>query len=406
MEIRVLRYFLAVAREGNITAAANYLHLTQPTLSRQIKDLEEELGVQLLVRKSHNVSLTPDGMRLRKRAEEIVSMVDKTTAEFTSAENTVSGDIYIGGGETRAMHEIAEIIKEVRESYPDIHFHLYSGNAADVTERLDKGLLDFGVLIQPADLSKYNYINLYERDIWGVIMRKDSPLARQEHIKKEDLLDLPLICSRQAISPHQTGNAFSDWFGEDFGKLNIVTTFNLVYNAAIMVDAGIGYAITLDNLADTSEDSNLCFRPLNPKLESGLNIIWKKYQVFSPAAELFLEKITGRFSDLNSEEYKRFILSISWFHSEPGTRRMPSFPDTPKRRALLAVQSQNIQRTRSETDTTRSGFSGMHTIHRRQPHRQGYEGASAFWGKLLLPPPFLPCQGSYSSACRGAEPSA
>ena len=295
MEIRVLRYFLAVAREGNITAA-NFLHLTQPTLSRQIKDLEEELGVQLLVRKSHNVSLTPDGMRLRKRAEEIVSMVDKTEAEFTSAENTVSGDIYIGGGETRAMHEIAEIIKELRESYPDIHFHLYSGNA-DVTERLDKGLLDFGVLIQPADISKYNYFNLYEKDIWGVIMRKDSPLARKEHIKKEDLLDLPLICSRQAISPHQTGNAFSDWFGEDFEKLDIVTTFNLVYNAAILVDAGIGYAITLDNLSDTSEDSNLCFRPLEPRLESGLNIKWKKYQVFSPAAELFLNKITERFSD-------------------------------------------------------------------------------------------------------------
>lgn len=297
MEIRVLRYFLAVAREENITAAANFLHLTQPTLSRQIKDLEKELGVQLLVRKSHNVSLTPDGMRLRKRTEEIVSMVDKTTAEFTSAENTVSGDIYIGGGETKAMHEIAELIKELRESYPDIHFHLYSGNAADVTERLDKGLLDFGVLIQPADISKYNYMNLYEKDIWGVIMRKDSPLAGKEHIKKEDLLDLPLICSRQAISLHQTGNAFSDWFGEDFEKLNIVTTFNLVYNAAIMVDAGIGYAITLDNLTDTSDNSNLCFRPLEPKLESGLNIIWKKYQVFSPAAELFLGKMNERFSN-------------------------------------------------------------------------------------------------------------
>lgn len=221
MEIRVLRYFLAVAREGNITAAANFLHLTQPILSRQIKDLEEELGVQLLIRKSHNVSLTDDGMRLRKRAEEIVSMVDKTSAEFISAKNTVTGDIYIGGGETRAMHEIAEVIKELRDFYPGIHFHLYSGNAADVTERLDKGLLDFGVLIQPADISKYNYINLYEKDIWGVIMRKDSPLAQKEYIKKEDLLNLPLICSRQAISFHQTGNKFSDWFGEDFEKLNM-----------------------------------------------------------------------------------------------------------------------------------------------------------------------------------------
>lgn len=184
MEIRVLRYFLAVAREGNITAAANFLHLTQPTLSRQIKDLETELGTQLLVRKSHNVTLTPEGMRFRKRAEEIISMVDKTEAEFTSAENTISGDIYIGGGETRAMLEVAEIIRELRDSYPDIHFHLYSGNASDVTERLDKGLLDFGILIQPADISRYNYINPREKDVWGVIMPKSSPLARKERIKR------------------------------------------------------------------------------------------------------------------------------------------------------------------------------------------------------------------------------
>lgn len=300
MEIRVLRYFLAVAREGNITAAANFLHLTQPTLSRQIKDLEEELGQKLLIRKSHRVSLTSEGMLLRKRAEEIISMVDKTEAEFSSMENTVSGDIYIGGGETQVMREIAVIIKELREFYPDIRFHLYSGNAADVTERLDKGLLDFGVLIQPADISKYNYINLSGKDSWGVIMRKDSPLARKEYIEKNDLLDLPLICSRQAISPHQSGNEFADWFGEDFQKLNIVSTFNLVYNAAILVEAGVGYAITLDNLANTSADSSLCFRPLSPNLESGLNIIWKKYQVFSAAARLFLKEITERFSQTES----------------------------------------------------------------------------------------------------------
>ena len=294
MEFRVLRYFLAVAREGNITAAANFLHLTQPTLSRQIKDLETELGTQLLVRKSHNVTLTPEGMRFRKRAEEIISMVDKTEAEFTSAENTISGDIYIGGGETRAMLEVAEIIRELRDSYPDIHFHLYSGNASDVTERLDKGLLDFGILIQPADISRYNYINLREKDVWGVIMPKSSPLQKGTY-KKEDLLIFPDLFQAGNLT-HQTGNEFSDWFGTDFEKLNIVTTFNLVYNAALMVDAGIGYAITLDHLTDTSEDSRLCFRPLEPKLESGLNIIWKKYQVFSPAAELFLNRISEHFS--------------------------------------------------------------------------------------------------------------
>lgn len=295
MELRVLRYFLAVAREGNITGAANFLHLTQPTLSRQIKDLEEELGCQLLVRKSHRVVLTPEGMRLRKRAEEIISMVDKTEAEFLARENAVSGDIYIGGGETQAIRQIAEIIRELQEEYPDIHYHLYSGNAEDVTERLDKGLLDFGILIQPADISKYDYINLPSKDRWGVIMRKDSPMADKESIRKEDLLDVPLICSRQVMTQCRTENEFADWFGDDFDRLHVVTTFNLVYNAAIMVEAGVGYAVTLDKLAHTSEDSPLCFRPLMPPLESGMNIIWKKYQVFSPAAELFLERMNEAF---------------------------------------------------------------------------------------------------------------
>lgn len=295
MELRVLRYFLAVAREGNITGAANFLHLTQPTLSRQIKDLEEELGCQLLVRKSHRVVLTPEGMRLRKRAEEIISMVDKTEAEFLAGENAVSGDIYIGGGETQAIRQIAEIIRELQEEYPKIHYHLYSGNAEDVTERLDKGLLDFGILIQPADISKYDYINLPSKDRWGVIMRKDSPMADKESIRKEDLLDVPLICSRQVMTQRRTENEFADWFGDDFDRLHVVTTFNLVYNAAIMVEAGVGYAVTLDKLAHTSEDSLLCFRPLMPPLESGMNIIWKKYQVFSPAAELFLERMNEAF---------------------------------------------------------------------------------------------------------------
>lgn len=296
MEIRVLRYFLAVAREGSITGAANFLHLTQPTLSRQIRELEEELGQQLLIRKSRRVTLTPEGMLLRKRAEEIVAMVDKAEAEFASMEDTVSGDVYIGSGETEAIRRLAEIAKVLQDDYPGIRYHIYSGNAQDVTERLDKGLLDFGLLIQPADLSKYNSFNLPDRDTWGVIMRKDSPLAQKALIKRADLLDVPLLCSRQTIYPQQEKNEFADWFGTDFERLNIVTTFNLVYNAAVMVDAGIGYAITIDKLANTSESSNLCFRPLWPKLESGLNIIWKKHQVFSPAAELFLERLKARFS--------------------------------------------------------------------------------------------------------------
>ena len=297
MEIRVLRYFLTIAREGSITNAARFLHITQPTLSRQIQDLEEELGQKLFTRGSRNMTLTPEGMILRKRAEEIISMVDKTEAEFNSMENVVSGDIYIGGGETEAIKLVAQIACELRASYPGIHYHLYSGNSEDVTERLDKGLLDFGILIQPADISKYDYIDIPARDIWGVVMRRDSPLAEKEVIRKEDLLGVPLICSRQAISAERRGNEFAGWFGEDFDQLDIVTTFNLVYNAAIMVEAGVGYAVTLDKIANTTESSSLCFRPLEPRLESGLNIIWKKYQVFSPAAELFLERLRERFGD-------------------------------------------------------------------------------------------------------------
>lgn len=296
MEIRVLRYFLAVAREGNITSAANFLHITQPTLSRQIHDLEEELGQQLLVRKSHRVTLTPEGMLLRKRAEEIVSMVDKTEAEFSSITNAISGDIYIGSGETQAIRRIMEIAKQLQDEFPGIRYHIHSGNATDVSDRLDKGLLDFGILIQPADISKYDFLNLTEKDLWGVIMRKDSPLAEKEFIEKEDLIGLPLICSRQVVSPIPSDNGFTAWFGEDYEKLNIVTTYNLVYNAAIMVETGIGYAITLDKLTNTSESSDLCFRPLKPKVESGLVLIWKKYQVFSKAAELFLERLKEELS--------------------------------------------------------------------------------------------------------------
>ena len=297
MEIRVLRYFMAIAREGSITSAANFLHVTQPTLSRQIRDLEEELGQKLFIRGSHNMTLTAEGMILRKRAEEILSMVDKTEEEFNAMENTVSGDIYIGGGETEAIKLVAQIAKDLRTSYPGIHYHLYSGNSEDVTERLDKGLLDFGILIQPADISKYDYINIPAKDIWGVIMRRDSPLASKEAIQKEDLLNVPLICSRQVISKDRRNNEFTDWFGEDFEQLDIVTTFNLVYNAAIMVEAGLGYAVTIDKIANTTESSSLCFRPLEPRLYSGLNIIWKKYQVFSSPAELFLSKLRENFGD-------------------------------------------------------------------------------------------------------------
>jgi DNA-binding transcriptional LysR family regulator len=301
LELRVLRYFLTVAREGSITGAADFLHVTQPTLSRQLKDLEQELGKKLFTRSSHSIILTDEGMLLRKRAEEIVAMVDKLGAEFSSMEETVSGDVYIGGGETDTMKQIARVVKDLQLSYPNIRYHLYSGNEDDVTERLDKGLLDFGILIQPADLSKYNYINIPAKDVWGVVMRKDSPLACKDTIQALDLLNVPLICSRQAMKPTYSKNEFADWFGEDFEKLNVVTTYNLVYNAAIMVEEGIGYAVVLDKIVNTSSESNLCFRPLEPRLESGLNIVWKKHQVFSAAADMFLKETHAKFSNSLSD---------------------------------------------------------------------------------------------------------
>lgn len=291
MEIRVLRYFLAVAREGSITKAANSLHLTQPTLTRQLQELEKELKQKLLIRGKYKVTLTPEGMILRNRAREIIDLADKTEAEFMAISDTISGDIYIGGGESDSMKYIAEIIKEIQSEFPDIKFHLYSGNAEDVMEKLDRGLLDFGILIQPVDFSKYDHIPLPEKDVWGVIMRKDSPLADKNYIVLDDLINLPLISSRQMSPKYSKDSGFLDWFGDSYNKLNIAATYNLVYNAAVMVKAGVGYAVTLDKLADTSKESDICFKPLSPKLESGLDVVWKKYQVFSPAAKLFLDRL-------------------------------------------------------------------------------------------------------------------
>lgn len=285
MELRVLRYFLAVAKEESITAASESLHVTQPTLSRQLMELEEEFGKKLFIRGNRKITLTDEGMLLRKRAEEIVELVEKTETEIIASDEVINGDIYIGGGETDAIRILAHTAKKLQEKYPHIRYHLFSGNADDVTERLDRGLLDFGVVIEPANIQKYDYLKLSATDIWGVLMRKDSPLAQNDVIKPKDLWNVSLLCSRQSM----VGKEISQWIGRDFDKLNIVATYNLVYNASIMVDEGIGYALFLDKLVNTTGNSALCFKPLEPKLEVGLNIIWKKSQVFSKAAKKFLE---------------------------------------------------------------------------------------------------------------------
>lgn len=292
MEIRVMRYFLAVAREESISGAAEYLHITQPTLSRQLMELEEQLGVRLLIRGKRNrrVVLTEEGMLLRRRAEEIVELADKTEAQFRAKDEIVGGDIYIGSGETDAMRLIAQTAKELQREYPRIRYHLFSGNADDVTERLDKGLLDFGILIEPAGMDKYDCLRLPAVDTWGLLLRRDSPLAQHKAITPADLDGQPLICSRQSL----VKNELSGWFGSDFEKQNIVARYNLIYNASLMVDEGVGYAITLDKLVNTTGDSSLCFRPLEPRLEAHLDLVWKKYQVFSKATQVFLNRFQAR----------------------------------------------------------------------------------------------------------------
>lgn len=286
MELRVLQYFLAVAREQSISGAAEFLHLSQPPLSRQLKDLEEELGKQLFIRGNRKITLTEEGVLLRKRAGEILELVKKTEQEIALSDDTVAGDIYIGAGETDAIRVIAKAAQQLQRKYPEVRLHIASGDAADVVEKLDKGLIDFGVLFDPQDLSKYNYLKIPEKDTWGVLMRRDAALAQKACIRPEDLWDKPLILSRQ----HREGSALLMWLNRSEADLHIVATYSLLYNGSILADEGIGYAITLDRIINTN-GSNLCFRPLAPTLQAGLCVVWKKYQVFTKAAELFLDSL-------------------------------------------------------------------------------------------------------------------
>lgn len=291
MELRVLHYFLAVAREQNISAAAQSLHLTQPTLSRQLKELEEELGKQLIIRGNRKITLTEDGMILRKRAEEILDLVSRTEKELTQSDTTISGDIYIGTGETDGVRQIARIAHHLQKSHPGIHFHIVSGDAVDVCERLDKGLLDFGILLGDIDKTKYHYMKLPMKDVWGVLMPRSSPLAQKPAIAPHDLWDKPLILSRQVDNK----SGLYRWLQKEPTELYTVATYNLIYNASLMVDEGMGYAFTLAKLVNTT-GSNLCFRPLEPHLELGMYLVWKKYQVFSKATELFLHQLQDNLS--------------------------------------------------------------------------------------------------------------
>lgn len=297
MEIRVLKYFLAVAREQNISNAAEVLHLTQPTLSRQLRDLENEMGKTLFIRGNRKITLTEDGILFKKRAEEIIELVQKTESEFSNSPNTISGEIYIGGGETLGMQFVAKILNELHEDHPDIRYNIFSGNGDDVCEKLDSGLLDFGILTEPIDISKYNYIRLPYYDTWGVLMKKDCDLAKLDVIEPKDIINLPLICSRQTL----VKNGLASWIRADYESLNIVATYNLIFNAALMVKEGLGYALCFDKLIDTTANEDLCFRPVANSDHSNLILAWKKYQVFSKPSEKFLEYVNRKISDLTKK---------------------------------------------------------------------------------------------------------
>ena len=284
MEIRVLRYFLAVAREGSVTRAARALHLTQPTLSRQIRELEEELGQTLFSRGGRELSLTREGLLLRQRAEEIVGLAEITEKEFRSlGEKTVSGDLSLGCGESKALSFVTDALKVLQDEHPLIIPHFFSGNGEIVLDRLDKGLLDFAVLMGAENTERYYSLPLPNHDTWGLLMDKDDPMAQKKAITAEDLLDIPLILSSQSLSRDE----LSGWLGFPMSRLHIAATYTLLFNGSLMVRSGLGYALCFDHIAPSGKDSPFAFRPLT----SPLSLVWKKHQILSAPAEAFLAKI-------------------------------------------------------------------------------------------------------------------
>lgn len=284
MEIRVLRYFLAVAQEGSVTRAARALHLTHPTLSRQIRELEEELGQTLFSRGGRELSLTREGLLLRQRAEEIVGLAEITEKEFRSlGEKTVSGDLSLGCGESKALSFVTDALKVLQDEHPLIIPHFFSGNGEIVMDRLDKGLLDFAVLMGAENTERYSSLPLPNHDTWGLLMDKDDPMAQKKAITAEDLLDIPLILSSQSLSRDE----LSGWLGFPMSRLHIAATYTLLFNGSLMVRSGLGYALCFDHIAPSGKDSPFAFRPLT----SPLSLVWKKHQILSAPAEAFLAKI-------------------------------------------------------------------------------------------------------------------
>ena len=290
MEIKNLRYFLAVAREENMSHAAEILHVTQPTLSKALKALEDELGKKLFTRKSFSIKLTDEGLLLRDRAEDLVAMADKIEAEFISLDDIAGGDIFFGLAESYQIRYLAREIKVLKGLYPNFTYHITSGDTEQVTEKLDKGIIDFAVICEAPNTEKYEYLVLPESDIWGAVMPADHPLARKKSICAADLIGQPLFCSEQSW-----GNEILEWAKDKFPELHLEGSFRLSYNGSLFAKEGLGILLTFKHLIDCSAKSGLVFRPLTPKQETRLYLIWNKYQAFTAIAEKFLSQIKASF---------------------------------------------------------------------------------------------------------------
>jgi len=290
MEIRTLRYFLAVAQEENMTRAAARLHQTQPTLSKALKSLEAELDTRLFIRHSFSIELTDEGRLLRDRARDLVGLADKIEGEFRSVDDQLAGELYLGLAESYQIRLVARELRKLKESCPGLRYHVTSGDTEQVTERLDRGLLDFAVLCERPDGQRYDWIELPEHDLWGVVMRNDHTLAQQATITPPDLEGEPLFVSEQGWR-----GDIARWAGDSFTGFRLEGSFRLSYNASVFAREGLGLLLTFDRLVDTSPDSGLIFRPLEPPAEVTLYLVWGKRQIMTPIAEKFVEQVRSSF---------------------------------------------------------------------------------------------------------------
>ena len=290
MEIRTLRYFLAVAREENMTKAAEFLHVTQPTLSKALKALEDELGKKLFIRRSFSIRLTEEGVLLRNRAEDLISMADKIEQEFISLDDVSGGELYLGLAESYQIRYLARVIRDFKTRCPQLHYHITSGDTEQIADKLDKGLLDFLVLAELPDSRKYEYLAFPEKDVWGLVIPEEDALAEKDVIRAQDLKGLPLFCSEQAWN-----GEIKTWAGSAYPEMKLEGSFRLSYNGSVFAREGLGYLLTFRHLIDTSKESGLVFRPLYPALETTLYIAWNRYQTFTPIAERFLGQLKSSF---------------------------------------------------------------------------------------------------------------